>query len=122
MKSMPANSDLIVAIIEVIAANTISTENHLISPEDLFGLNPKQLEKPWEIEEMGLLPFLSRQTRRRGRRRGALGVAAAAAVSRSRRWRLAGRKGRPSYFDFSCFLCLLLLLPMAVALGFSIPV
>jgi hypothetical protein len=31
--------DLVVTITEVIAGNTISTENHLISPEDLFGLN-----------------------------------------------------------------------------------
>jgi hypothetical protein len=38
------NSDLIVAITEVIAGNIIPTENHLILPEDLFGLNPKQLD------------------------------------------------------------------------------
>jgi len=36
------NDDLVMAIIEVIAGNV---ENHLISPEDLFGLNPKQLKK-----------------------------------------------------------------------------
>ena len=30
------NADLVVAIIEVIAGNTIPTENHLISLEDLF--------------------------------------------------------------------------------------
>jgi hypothetical protein len=41
--------DLVVIITEVIAGNTISTDNHLISPKDLFGLNPKQLEKKlWE--------------------------------------------------------------------------
>jgi hypothetical protein len=39
------NGDLVVAIIEVIAENTILMENHLISLEDLFGLNPMQLEK-----------------------------------------------------------------------------
>jgi len=35
------NSDLIVAIIEVIAENTISIENRLILSEDLFGPNSK---------------------------------------------------------------------------------
>jgi hypothetical protein len=44
IKSMPANGYLIVAIIEVIARITPLTENHLILPEDLFGLNPKQLD------------------------------------------------------------------------------
>jgi hypothetical protein len=39
------NGDLVVVIIEVIAENTILMENHLISLEDLFGLNPMQLEK-----------------------------------------------------------------------------
>jgi hypothetical protein len=39
------NGDFVVAIIEVITGNTIPTENHLISLEDLFGLNPKQLKK-----------------------------------------------------------------------------
>jgi hypothetical protein len=38
------NGDLIVAIIEVIAINTIPTKNHLSSPKDLFGLNPKQFK------------------------------------------------------------------------------
>jgi hypothetical protein len=38
------NGDLIVAIAEVIAGNTISTKIHLISSKFLFGLNPKQLE------------------------------------------------------------------------------
>jgi hypothetical protein len=42
------DGDLVVAIIEVTAGNTIPTENHLISSKDLFGLNPKQLEKPTE--------------------------------------------------------------------------
>jgi len=32
------NGDLVEAIIEVIAGHTIPTENHLISPENLFGL------------------------------------------------------------------------------------
>ena len=50
------NDDLVMAIIEVIAGNV---ENHLISPEDLFGLNPKQLKKNQEIKEMGPLTFLS---------------------------------------------------------------
>jgi hypothetical protein len=31
------NCDLIMAITEVIAGNTILTENYLISPEDLLG-------------------------------------------------------------------------------------
>jgi hypothetical protein len=35
------NGDLVVPIIEVITENTILTKNHLISPEDLFGLNLK---------------------------------------------------------------------------------
>jgi hypothetical protein len=42
------DGNLIVAIIEVAAGNTIPTENHLILSKDLFGLNPKQLEKPTE--------------------------------------------------------------------------
>jgi hypothetical protein len=33
-----------VAITEVIAGNTIPTKNHLISLENVFGLNPKQLK------------------------------------------------------------------------------
>jgi hypothetical protein len=39
------NGDFIVAIIEVIAINTILTKNHLSSLKDLFRLNPKQLRK-----------------------------------------------------------------------------
>jgi hypothetical protein len=34
------NGDHVVAIIKVIIGNMILIENHLISPEDLFGLNP----------------------------------------------------------------------------------
>jgi hypothetical protein len=34
------NDNLVMVIIEVIAGNTIMTENHLISPEGLLGLNP----------------------------------------------------------------------------------
>jgi hypothetical protein len=44
IKSMSANGYLIMAIMEVITRITIPTENHLILPEDLFGLNPKQLD------------------------------------------------------------------------------
>jgi hypothetical protein len=39
------NSDFVVAITEVIVGHTIPTENHLILPKNLFGLNPKTLEK-----------------------------------------------------------------------------
>jgi hypothetical protein len=59
-ESDACNSDLVVAIIEVIARNMIMTENHLISPEDLFGLNLKQLKKKlWKIIEIGPHMFLS---------------------------------------------------------------
>ena len=37
----PCNGDLVVTITEVIAGNTIPTENHLISSVDLFESNPK---------------------------------------------------------------------------------
>jgi hypothetical protein len=40
------NGDLVVAITEVIVGNTILTEKYLISPEDLFGLNPNLDMKP----------------------------------------------------------------------------
>jgi len=40
----PCNGDLVVTITEVIAGNTIPTENHLISSVDLFESNPKQLD------------------------------------------------------------------------------
>ena len=53
------NSDLIVAIIEVIAENTIPTENYLILLGDLFKLNPKQtITKNYEKRDMGPLSFL----------------------------------------------------------------
>jgi hypothetical protein len=54
----------------------IPTENHLILPEDLFGLNrPKQLDMKLLEKKMGLLPFLSpadapEWKKERGRRRG----------------------------------------------------
>jgi hypothetical protein len=54
--------DLVVIITEVIAGNTISTDNHLISPKDLFGLNPKQLEK--KLWEKRWVPFPSYPGRR----------------------------------------------------------
>jgi len=44
-ESDACNDDLVEAIIEVIAGNTILIENHLISPKDLFRLNLKQLKK-----------------------------------------------------------------------------
>jgi len=72
-ESDACNGDLVVAIIEVITGNTILTKNHLISSEDLFGLNLKQLKKKlWKIKEIG-------QTRQRGRRRGDLGRGVATA-------------------------------------------
>jgi hypothetical protein len=43
-----------VAITEVIAGNMILTENYLISPKYLFGLNPKQLEI--KLPEKGWVP------------------------------------------------------------------
>jgi hypothetical protein len=43
-----------VAITEVIVGNTILTKKYLISPEDLFGLNPKLDIKPAE-KRMGPL-------------------------------------------------------------------
>jgi hypothetical protein len=36
------NNDLVMAIIEVTTGNKTPSKNHLISLEDLFGLNPKQ--------------------------------------------------------------------------------
>jgi len=52
------NNDLVVAITEVIVGPTIPIENHLISSEVLFGLNPKTLPKT-AGKRMGRLPFLS---------------------------------------------------------------
>ena len=50
------NDDLIVAIIEVIAENTILTENYLILLGNLFKLNPKQtVTKNYEKRDMGPL-------------------------------------------------------------------
>jgi hypothetical protein len=37
----------------VVAGNTVLTENHLISPYDLFGLNPKQLNMQLRRKKMG---------------------------------------------------------------------
>jgi hypothetical protein len=51
------NNDLIVAITEVIAGHTILAKNLLISPTNLYGLNPKQLLKNYR-KRMGPLPFL----------------------------------------------------------------
>jgi hypothetical protein len=91
------NSDLIVAITEVIAGNIIPTENHLILPEDLFGLNPKQLDIYETVGKKGWDPSPScpRHMHRRGTRRGVLGTVVAAVVVREelrqaapRWWRL----------------------------------
>jgi hypothetical protein len=87
------NDDLVMAITEVIIGNTILTKNHLVSPTDLFRLNPKQLDmKLWE---KGCVPSPScpRQMHQRGRRRAALGAPGAAVVAREElrqaayRWR-----------------------------------
>jgi hypothetical protein len=52
------NGDLVVTIIEFIIEHTILTKIHLISPKNLFGLNPNQLEKTTG-KRMGPLSFLS---------------------------------------------------------------
>jgi hypothetical protein len=63
------NSDLVMAIAEVIVGYAILTKKHLGLPEILFGVNPKTLEK---LQEKGWVPLPSclRQTHRRGRRWG----------------------------------------------------
>jgi hypothetical protein len=74
------NSDLVMAITEVITRNMIATKNHLISLKDLFGLNPKQLDmKLWE-KRCRTSPPCPRQMHRRGRR-AALGALGAAVVA-----------------------------------------
>ena len=52
------NGDFVVAITEVIAGNMIPTKNYLISPENLFALNPKQLDIKTIGKRMDPLPFL----------------------------------------------------------------
>ena len=88
------------AITEVIAGNTMLTENYLISPEDLLDQTLiKQIEN---YGKKGWVPSPSclRETHRRGRRRWALDVAAAergaevAALPRRRR-RLGTRRSHP---------------------------
>jgi hypothetical protein len=54
-------------------------ENHLISPKNLFELNPKQLQINYR-KRMGPLPFLSLADAMERRRRGALHATAAAAA------------------------------------------
>ena len=54
----PCNNDLVVTITEVIAGNTISTENHLISSVDLFEANPKQLDIKLRGKKDGSPPLL----------------------------------------------------------------
>ena len=89
-ESDACNSDLVVAIIEVIAGKMILTENHLISLEDLFRLNPKQSEtKNYEKERWVPSPSYLYQTHLRGRRRGALG----GGVATTRPWE-QGRQRR----------------------------
>jgi hypothetical protein len=79
------NGDFVVAITQIIAEITISAENHLNLPKNLFGLNSKQLDiKKWE-KVWVLYPYCPLQTHWRRRKRGALGVAAAMAVARNRR-------------------------------------
>jgi hypothetical protein len=56
------NGDLIVAITEVIAGNTIPTKNHLISLENVFGLNPKQLKITAEKDGSPLFLIHGRRT------------------------------------------------------------
>lgn len=57
MKIDACNSDLVVAIIEVVAGNMIPTENHLISPDIYLDLNPMTLEN--NRKRIGPSSFLS---------------------------------------------------------------
>ena len=94
---------------EVIAGNTISTENHLISSVDLFEANPKQLDIKLRGKKDGSPPLLfsgkcTGEEEEKGpsmevvaaavgfrRRRQALEVAAAAVGSERNRWMLLAR-------------------------------
>ena len=65
------NDGLIMAIVKAIAQNTILIENHLISLEDLFRLNPKQSEtKNYEKERWVPSPSSSPVRLPKVRRRG----------------------------------------------------
>lgn len=73
---------LVVATTKVIAGHMTPTENHLISPKDLFELNLKQLGKNNEkLERWVPSPSYPKQMRRKGRK-GGLGATVTAARSR----------------------------------------
>ena len=50
-----SNNDLVVAITEVIAENTIPSGNHQISPKKLLEPNPKQLDTKLQEDRSSLL-------------------------------------------------------------------
>jgi hypothetical protein len=65
----PCNDDLVVAITEVIISNKFSTKNHLITPVNLFKLNPEQTKsKNYERKRCDPSPSYHRQTPREERR------------------------------------------------------
>jgi hypothetical protein len=76
------NGDLVMAITEVIAGNTIPTGSHQISPKKLWELNPKQLDVKLQEKGQVFSPSVPADAPERKKERDPRAAMVAAAVGR----------------------------------------